>query len=283
MSKSNLGNENNLSKMASNAPTDFHHPYQPYDVQLDFMRTVYDVLEKGDGQVGILESPTGTVLLSLPHQTPPTNTRESKSINKSQGKSLSLICATLTWLRNHKRARYEASFDATAAGMRDEPEWMVEAALRRKRVELAREWEERERALERVRVREKEMEANRERNGVERGAKRARVGDHGGLAGRREVDEEREFLIEDWEGADQEGASECLGGLTKETRALMEKVGLGGGKRREDGEGEGEVEDQVKVCCPARQNVSFTGFRIANSLISQLRRWSASVISTNII
>jgi chromosome transmission fidelity protein 1 len=31
--------------MISAAPTDFHHPYQPYDVQLDFMRTVYDVLE----------------------------------------------------------------------------------------------------------------------------------------------------------------------------------------------------------------------------------------------
>ncbi len=44
---------------------DFHHPYKPYDVQLQFMRTVYDVLERGDGQVGILESPTGTVGLAL--------------------------------------------------------------------------------------------------------------------------------------------------------------------------------------------------------------------------
>lgn len=43
------------------ASLDFHHPFTPYDVQLDFMRTVYDVLETGDGQVGILESPTGTV------------------------------------------------------------------------------------------------------------------------------------------------------------------------------------------------------------------------------
>ena len=40
---------------------DFHHPYTPYEVQEQFMRTVYDVLEKG--QVGILESPTGTVCL----------------------------------------------------------------------------------------------------------------------------------------------------------------------------------------------------------------------------
>jgi chromosome transmission fidelity protein 1 len=40
---------------------DFHHPYTPYDVQVEFMRAVYNVLETGNGQVGILESPTGTV------------------------------------------------------------------------------------------------------------------------------------------------------------------------------------------------------------------------------
>jgi chromosome transmission fidelity protein 1 len=39
----------------------FHHPYTPYDVQLEFMKAVFDVLETGNGQVGILESPTGTV------------------------------------------------------------------------------------------------------------------------------------------------------------------------------------------------------------------------------
>jgi chromosome transmission fidelity protein 1 len=40
---------------------DFHHPYTPYDVQNEFMRTVYKVLQTGEGQIGILESPTGTV------------------------------------------------------------------------------------------------------------------------------------------------------------------------------------------------------------------------------
>jgi Rad3-related DNA helicase len=44
---------------------DFHHPFTPYDVQLQFMRTAYDVLDRGNGQVGILESPTGTVGQSL--------------------------------------------------------------------------------------------------------------------------------------------------------------------------------------------------------------------------
>lgn len=47
---------------------DFHHPYTPYDVQEQFMKAVYNVLETGKGQVGILESPTGTVsaFLTLP-------------------------------------------------------------------------------------------------------------------------------------------------------------------------------------------------------------------------
>lgn len=44
----------------SPATRDFHHPFQPYDIQLDFMNAVYDCLEKG--QVGIFESPTGSLL-----------------------------------------------------------------------------------------------------------------------------------------------------------------------------------------------------------------------------
>lgn len=40
---------------------DFHHPFTPYTVQNQFMQTVYQILQTGEGQVGILESPTGTV------------------------------------------------------------------------------------------------------------------------------------------------------------------------------------------------------------------------------
>ncbi len=54
---------------------DFHHPYQPYDIQDDFMRALYEAIDTSS--IGIFESPTGT------------------------GKSLSLICGSLTWLRNN--------------------------------------------------------------------------------------------------------------------------------------------------------------------------------------
>ena len=38
---------------------DFHHPFQPYDIQIQFMSAVYNCIEQR--KVGILESPTGTV------------------------------------------------------------------------------------------------------------------------------------------------------------------------------------------------------------------------------
>ena len=131
---------------------------------------------------------------------------------------------------------------------------MVEAALRRKREELGRKWQERERVLERVRAREREMERELEKRGGGGGGaggrKRVRVDD--GTKRGVGVDEEREFLVGEWEGGGEE-AGDALeeGGLSRETRELMERVGLGGGKRREDEGGEGEVEDEVKVsfCC----------------------------------
>lgn len=36
---------------------DFHHPYQPYDIQYEMMDALYNCI--ANGQVGIFESPTG--------------------------------------------------------------------------------------------------------------------------------------------------------------------------------------------------------------------------------
>lgn len=42
-----------------NDRTQFPFPYKPYDIQEQFMRTLYRALDQG--KVGIFESPTGTV------------------------------------------------------------------------------------------------------------------------------------------------------------------------------------------------------------------------------
>ncbi|KAK4208086.1 ATP-dependent RNA helicase chl1 [Rhypophila decipiens] len=230
-------------------PINFHHPFTPYDVQIDFMRAVYDTLETGNGQVGILESPTGT------------------------GKSLSLICGALTWLRSHKRRLYEADFQSVAEKMVGEPDWMVENALLRKREDLQRKWEAREKRLGEVRNREKQEEEDARLKG--RGAKRARLdggADERTTARRTKGDEEeeKEFLIGDWsrEGGDvDDDEDDPLYGISKETRALLERTGLGFGSRAGKlEEEEGKEEDQIKIYYTSRTHSQLTQF------ISELRR-----------
>ncbi|XP_069338154.1 putative ATP-dependent DNA helicase DDX11-like protein 8 isoform X2 [Eulemur rufifrons] len=57
----------------------FPFPFTPYSIQKDFMTELYQVLEAG--KIGIFESPTGT------------------------GKSLSLICGALSWLRDFEEKK----------------------------------------------------------------------------------------------------------------------------------------------------------------------------------
>lgn len=192
---------------------DFHHPYIPYDVQEQFMKTVYDVLEKGSGQIGILESPTGT------------------------GKSLSLICASLTWLRNHKSSLHTTALESALQGNEDEPEWIVEQLLKSKRAELVRKWEDREKRLEQHRLKEKAME--------ERVRKRRRVEER---AAQTIEDEEDEFLLDDQEDRGRND-EDPLSGLSKESRDILTKAGLGNSKSRDNSE-EDVFEEGVKVRNP---------------------------------
>lgn len=74
----------------------FGFPVPPYPVQRNLMATVYDTLERSG--VGIIESPTGT------------------------GKTLSILCPALSWLRRHER------------------ELLAQSNLRPEEQEVAEEW-----------------------------------------------------------------------------------------------------------------------------------------------
>ncbi|XP_015264201.1 PREDICTED: probable ATP-dependent RNA helicase DDX11 [Gekko japonicus] len=132
----------------------FPFPYTPYPIQEEFMVKLYRVLEAG--KIGIFESPTGT------------------------GKSLSLICGALSWLRDFeekkrqeearllavepegkdatKRSEKGSTESADSRGSSAEPDWIThfvqkkeerEAAHRLKEEQIRRK--KREERLEQIR------------------------------------------------------------------------------------------------------------------------------------
>ncbi|EIW70152.1 hypothetical protein TREMEDRAFT_29466 [Tremella mesenterica DSM 1558] len=90
-------------------PDRFEFPYaKPYDIQVELMRTVFRALE--DGKIAIVESPTGT------------------------GKSLTLLTATLTWLRAHEERANKEVEESLRTKLQaedpDDPPWVIEHALK---------------------------------------------------------------------------------------------------------------------------------------------------------
>lgn len=89
-------------------PEEFPFPFKPYDIQKAFMKKLYETLEGGN--IGIFESPTGTV-----------SQREGEHpllvlvVASSQGKSLSLICGALKWLVDSEQ-RDKERVEAVLAG-----------------------------------------------------------------------------------------------------------------------------------------------------------------------
>lgn len=130
-----------------NGAEDFCFPFTPYAVQVELMNSVYGCLN--EGQVGIFESPTGT------------------------GKSMSLICSSLRWLKENPV--YVPPVQDTATEDEDLPAWVISHA--KKKEQEARESAikaEKER-LERARMKMEEDALQREREREKTERDRAKV------------------------------------------------------------------------------------------------------------
>ncbi|KAJ5469466.1 ATP-dependent DNA helicase chl1 [Penicillium diatomitis] len=226
---------------------DFHHPFTPYEIQLQFMEALYGCLE--DGKVGVFESPTGT------------------------GKSLSLICGSLTWLRDHRRKAFQESLDqagfvhsvsATSdaevcanLGDDSEPDWMVEFAKKESRrsiVEKRQEFESRLAKIKSDEERLKQASATQDRP-----RKKQRLEEQNVQATLHE--DEEHYVLDDYDSdaEDRKGTSQLGGleGLSAGTLALLEKFKGNFATQRNE---EDEADDTVKIFYCSRTHSQLSQF-----------------------
>lgn len=185
----------------------FGHPFEPYDIQLQFMNALYDALE--NNKIGIFESPTGT------------------------GKTLSMICGSMTWLRDHKRKVFEQAVDDKSSDS-NEPEWVRAQARELKQREYVDRVREFEQQLEEIRkaeqVERNKAQYNDPRNEDSTNFKRRRTNDDA-----KDDDDESFYLVEDYESDDGDskkkanaaptGNTNRNGGLSSEVVDLLKKIG----------------------------------------------------------
>ncbi|BFZ56789.1 ATP-dependent DNA helicase chl1 [Savitreella phatthalungensis] len=183
-------------------PTDgrtFHHPYQPYDIQLEFMRALYETLD--NGQIGIFESPTGT------------------------GKTLSLICGALTWLRDRSSqdggvldSAGDDKLSFSAPDTTSDPPWLV-AQLEEQRLKDRLAHAQRlEHKLDEIR----REEAKRHRSEANRAQKRRRI-DEQEASGPFEQREE-DFLVDTEPGTIHQTAADG-NNYSPEVLKLLQQMG----------------------------------------------------------
>ncbi|KAL9586121.1 MAG: hypothetical protein Q9212_001102 [Teloschistes hypoglaucus] len=215
---------------------DFCHPLQPYEIQQQLMNAVYDCVS--DGKVGIFESPTGT------------------------GKSLSLICSTLSWLRDEQKKIFDDELGRDDDDA--EPKWIIEQARKQKMEALVQRRLDLEIRL--AKIREKELRQKRAYEKGEPAAKRLKSMPDSQPQG---VEDEDRFLLDDYESDDErkgKSSTQLKGddGLSAATRQLMEKLGESAAVVREDPDT--EYPDEPKVFFCSRTHSQLTQF------VNELRR-----------
>ncbi|RMX98647.1 hypothetical protein D0868_09976 [Hortaea werneckii] len=208
------------------ARKDFHHPFQPYDIQQQFMEAMYECIE--DKKVGIFESPTGT------------------------GKSLSLICSSLTWLREHKRKTFDEAVAAIEVDD-DEPDWMANAARDARRQEIRQMRDDFEKRLQAVREREQKIREKAAKNESLAKRRKVAIDEPEGLHG---CDDQ--FLLDDYDSDDEHAKDSKNGvlGYSAETTKLMEQLGMLQNRNNEQVQEETPEELKIFFCSPLPSDTS---------------------------
>ncbi|KAI4259153.1 MAG: hypothetical protein L6R42_004722 [Xanthoria sp. 1 TBL-2021] len=221
--------------MMEDSTRDFHHPFHPYDIQSQLMTAIYDCIS--DGKVGIFESPTGT------------------------GKSLSLICSTLSWLRDEQKIALDRQ--ASVEESNEEPTWILEQARKQKTEQLLHRRLELESRLAKIREKESRLRLQYEKGEPLR--KRAKV-NHGNSAS--ELGDEDQFVLDDYESENEAKASTAVradrDGLSAASLDLMRKLGEPCGPAKDDPDL--ETADELKIFFCSRTHSQLTQF------INELRR-----------
>lgn len=207
------------------ARKDFHHPFEPYDIQDQLMHAVYACIE--GSKVGIFESPTGT------------------------GKSLSLICGSLTWLREHKRKTFDESI-AAIQPEDGEPEWMVEHAKTARKAEARQIRAELDARLQAVRQRDSKVRERQSRG--EPSTKKRKLS----RSESQTVDaDEAQFLLDEYESNDEDGhLQKPSNQYSNETTKLMQKLGMVHEHAHDGRSGEAHEETKIFFCSRTHSQLS---------------------------
>jgi chromosome transmission fidelity protein 1 len=214
---------------SSGAERDFHHPYQPYDIQRDFMTAVYNCIEAG--KVGIFESPTGT------------------------GKSLSLICASLTWLRDHKKRTFEEGFTVETSNS-NEPSWILEHVQKQRKQEALHRKQTLHERIARVKAQEQRNKERYEDKEARHKRRRIESGDAD------DNDDQGRFALDDYE-SDQDSRRQHKSssfddsGLSADTLALMQNLGY---STKASSNEDDDTADEPKIFFCSRTHSQLTQF-----------------------